>query len=112
VVCDLTQKQETPKQAHDRVTKALQALAAGLQGNKVSLEIGPQGAISFRGWAAGERGGLSDTCAYRLMKQQHGFALSRAIAMAEMKSGRKVSIGQIDAGTHSHDGGKTWHPGH
>lgn len=112
MVCDLTQKKETPEQARARVTKALAALAAGLQGNKISIEISPSGAIAFKGWQASERGGLSDTCAYRLMQQKHGFALTRALAAAELKSGRKVSIGQISAGTHSHDGGKTWHPGH
>lgn len=93
----------------DEIKKAVAALDARLKKRQVRPVVGPQGAIAFKGWTEAERGGITDACAYRRIMVS-GSALARAeIARAEMLSGRSVDRKVIGQGTHSHDGGRTWH---
>jgi hypothetical protein len=99
----ITQRKKQIDEAVDRLNKAL---AIG----EVKVKVGPTGAIAFTGWA--ERSGVSDICAYRKLLATGSPALRAALARAEAMAGRKVDARQVAAGTHSHDGGSSWHKGH
>jgi hypothetical protein len=58
------------------------------------------------------RNGISDACAYRKLLASGSPALRAALAKAEAMAGRKVDPQAIASGVHSHDGGRTWNPGH
>lgn len=79
---------------------------------KITIKVGPQGAISFTGITDSERRGITDGCIYRRIMAT-GTALARAeIAKAEQLAGRSVDKSVIAQGVHSHDGGHSWHNGH
>lgn len=94
------------------VKSALAKLEAALKAKKASVVIGANGAVAFKGWNAGERDDVSDVCALRILQAQGSWELRQAIAKAEAISGRKVNMMAVVSGVHSHDGGKTWGPGH
>lgn len=97
--------QERAKEVRDAVQRLAEAIAAG----RVQAKVGPQGAITFVGWDATSRDGITDACAYRRIMAT-GSALARMhIARAEQLAGRGVDRRVVGIGTHSHDGGKTWH---
>jgi hypothetical protein len=87
---------------------ALVKLEAALALGAVSVVVGAQGSVAFKGWQAEERGGLSDLCAYRRLAGSNSPALRRAVARAEALAGRKVDAHAVAHGHHSHDGGQTW----
>jgi hypothetical protein len=100
--CD-TIRTLTPVQKAGHI-EALKRLEKALALGTVRVVIGTQGAVAFNGWT--DRAGLSDVCAYRRLI---GSAeLRRAVARAEVISGRKVDARAVAAGHHSHDGGTTW----
>jgi hypothetical protein len=74
----------------------------------VRAVVGPQGAIAFTGWNNG-RDGVTDACAYRRIMSTGSSMAKAAIARAEALAGRSVDRAQVTLGTHSHDGGKSWH---
>lgn len=84
--------------------KRLQDLEAALAKGKTRVKIGPNGAVMFDGWAATDRDGITDVCAYRTLSSQGSFALRQAVQRAEAMSGRKVDARAVAAGWHSHDG--------
>lgn len=92
----------------DEIEKALQDLEAGLATGRIGVEVGPQGAVAFRGWEADSRRGMTDLCAYNKLTARGAPEIREAVRRAEVKSGRKVSKSAVAAGHHSHDGGKTW----
>jgi hypothetical protein len=94
------------------IEDALARLEAALESGTVELVIGEQGAVAIDGWSQEDRNGLSDVCALRVLMADDSWALRQAMATAEAMSGRQVNIAAVSAGTHSHDGGSTWHPGH
>ena len=102
--------QQTLLQRMEEVKRTLAKLEQRLTGGQVKVVIGANGAVSFAGWQ--DRDGVSDVCAYRALASGNSFALRRAIAAAEAMSGRRVNPQAIAAGIHSHDGGKSWSPGH
>jgi hypothetical protein len=103
---------QTLTERKEEVKKAVSRLDQLLASKKVKLVIGAQGAIAFAGWTEEDRGRVSDLCAYRRIMTT-GSALARAeIARAEQMSGRTVNKQVIGQGVHSHDGGRTFHPGH
>ena len=76
----------------------------------VKVVIGRNGAIAFKGlWRSD---GVADVCAYRALSAENSVELRRAVARAEAIAGVKVNPQQVAQGTHSHDGGATWHAGH
>ena len=89
---------------------AIARLAQGLGDGTVQAVVSPTGAVAFRGWS--DREDVSDLCAYRALSVANSPELRRALIRAEAMSGRKVDARAIAAGTHSHDGGHHWHPGH
>lgn len=94
------------------VKSAVQKLEALLASKKVLARVGPQGAIAFGGWDGDDRAGITDACAYRRIMASGSATARQAIARAEMLAGRTVSKATVATGTHSHDGGKSWHHGH
>jgi hypothetical protein len=99
--------------ATDRFAEVLAAtteLRALIAAGKVRVRIGPQGAVALDGWTDSQRRDISDACAYRTIAQS--WEMRQAVARAEMESGRKVNERAVNLGIHSHDGGRTWHPGH
>jgi hypothetical protein len=91
---------------------ALKRLEQYLTAGRITIGIAPNGAITFKGWSINDRDDVSDVCALRTLRAQNSWALRQAIARAEAQTGRKVNMRAVEAGVHSHDGGKTWHPGH
>lgn len=111
--CDTQLKpKQTIQQRAEEVRSATSKLSTLLVSGKVKPVIGPQGAITFTGWTAEDRDGVTDACAYRRLMVS-GSALAKAkIAQAEALAGRSVDRKMLAHGHHSHDGGKTWHHGH
>jgi len=113
MACETLRKpQQTPEQRRAEVRAALLALEQGLQKGSISLVIGNQGAVAFQGWTPATRGGLTDACAFRTLQANGSWALKSALNRAEAMAGRKVDMNAVSAGVHSHDGGRTWGPGH
>lgn len=100
---------QTVQQRIAAIAKAVALLDAKLKKKLVKPVVGPQGAITFKGWDDPvERDGITDACAYRRIMAT-GSALARAeIARAEQLAGRGVDRRALAGGTHSHDGGRTW----
>lgn len=70
------------------------------------------GAIAFQGLTETIRDGATDACVYRQL-MIHGNSLTKmAIQRAEQIAGRTVDNKAIAQGVHSHDGGRTFGPGH
>lgn len=93
-----------------QIEKALKRLEASLSSGKVQVRIGGNGAVAFAGWT--DRDDVTDVCALRALTLQNSWALRQAIARAESAQGRKVNPNAVASGVHSHDGGRSWHPGH
>lgn len=111
--CDTFVPQDmTPKQRKAQIDEAIDRLNKAIEDGKVSVVVDKaSGSVGFKGdW--GERNGVSDVCAYRKLSLKGSFAFKKALAKAELAAGRKVNEKAVAAGVHSHDGGKTWHPGH
>lgn len=98
------------RRAKAQMDSALKRLQIGLGDGSVTISIGAQGALAFKGWT--DNGGMADLCAYRRLLAENSPELRRALARAEVTAGRQVDYRQVAAGTHSHDGGQTWHKGH
>lgn len=106
--CDSKPLTQTQREAQ---VDALKRLEAAL-GSKVSVVVGAQGAVAFKGWAEADRAGLADVCAYRRLLAGNSAALRRAVARAEAMAGRSVDARAVGSGIHSHDGGGSWSAGH
>lgn len=105
--CDTQLREGQTLQAREREVKAaLDRLERYLQSGSVRVQIGPQGAVAFQGWRDRDR--VTDVCAYRTLALKSSWALKQAVARAEAMSGRKVNPQAVAAGTHTHDGGRTW----
>lgn len=101
-------ERQTLAERKQEVKEALARLDAKLKKRIAKPVVGPQGSITFAGWDANERSGISDACAYRLLMIT-GSALAKAeIARAEQMAGRSINRQALAAGVHSHDGGRTW----
>jgi hypothetical protein len=102
----ILREDQTLAERQEETSKALKRLEMSLMTGKVTITIGPNGAISFANWR--DRDDLSDVCAYRVLQAQGSHALKVAVQAAERKSGRKVNAGTIAAGYHTHNAGRTW----
>lgn len=100
--------QNLPEIKRQRMLDAVQKLRARLASGAVSVVIGRQGGIAFKGWNASEREDVTDVCAYRALAASNSPELRRAIMRAEAMSGNKLNERAIASGLHSHDGGKTF----
>ena len=90
----------------ERKTAAINALKKRLSEMTAFVVIGKNGSVAFSGWT--ENDGVSDLCAYRDLLQAQSFELRMWIKKAEVFYGRKIDPLAVEAGLHSHDGGKTW----
>lgn len=109
--CDTVLKpRQSLEERNNQVKAALRRLEEALKGGTVKVNIGPNGAVAFQGWK--DRDDVSDVCAYRTLTAEGSWELRQAVARAEAMTGRKVNPNAVASGTHSHDGGKTWHKGH
>lgn len=104
------QPEETPAQRRARIDKALRKLAEQLGQGTARVVVGRNGAATIVGWT--EREDVADACAFRQLLANGNSQMRMALARAEALAGRKVSLAMINNGTHSHDGGATWHGGH
>jgi hypothetical protein len=109
----------TPPQRKKQIDEAVERLNKALAVGEVKIKVGANGAITFidgkvRGAVAGILGSnkISDTCAYRKLLAISSPSLRAAVIQAEALAGRKIDPQAVASGMHSHDGGKTWHPGH
>ena len=97
-------------QRQREMVEAIQRLKRALAAGTVKVVIGRSGAIAFKGlWRSD---GVADVCAYRALSAEHSVELRQAVARAETLAGIKVNPQQVAQGTHSHDGGASWHAGH
>jgi len=103
--------QQTEQERRAEIDAALRLLEQKLKAGTVQVGISPTGAIVFKNWG-NERSRVTDVCAFRTLTNQRSFALRTAVQRAETMAGRKVNIATVNGGTHSHDGGRTWSPGH
>ncbi len=106
--CESLRNGQSKKERDRDVKVALARLETYLKNGQVSLGIGTNGAIVFRGWDKTARNGVSDVCAYRKLAIAGSWELKQAQARAELLTGRKVDAKLVASGLHSHDGGKTW----
>lgn len=67
------------------------------------------GAVAFVGIPDDVRDGLTDACVYRRIMSSGSTKAKLAIAQGERLAGRAVDKKVVANGTHSHDGGQTWH---
>lgn len=91
------------------VRKAVARIDSLISSRKVSVKVGPQGAVTFTGISDDDRDGVTDACVYRMLATSGSAATRMAIARAEQIAGRAVDRKVVAHGTHSHDGGVTWH---
>jgi len=111
MACFLMKPQLTPQEIAAR-DNALAVLERKLAAKEVTVVVAPNGAVAFRGWTEQDRAGLADVCVFRALLSKNSPELRRAVAAAETRAGRLIDKRQIAAGTHSHDGGHTFHKGH
>lgn len=103
------QPKQTIQMRAEEVRASVRNLDALLKKRRVRPVVGPQGAITFTGWADADRARVTDACAYRRLMST-GSSLAKAeIARAEAMAGRAVDRKVVAQGIHSHDGGSSWH---
>ena len=112
--CDILDRQLTAARAAARRkarAAAVADLAKRLARKAARLVVDRAGRMRIEGWPESAREGMTDPCAYRDLKAAQPALAARL--EAELKArGEAISETQLSAGTHSHDGGKTWGPGH
>ena len=114
MVCEYMRKpRQTAAQREAEVKAALMKLESALRAKGISIQVGVNGAVAFRGWSDSERVGISDACAFMKLTAQGSWELKQAVARAKaLAPTRTPNVRVIASGTHSHDGGATWHKGH
>jgi len=109
--CNTTLKpNQTVAQRITEIHEATQRIDKLLTNKRVQVRVGPQGAVAFTGISAIDRDGMTDACIYYMLTRTGSAAAKMAIARAEQLAGRSVDRAVVAHGTHSHDGGATWHP--
>jgi hypothetical protein len=109
--CDTMRKpNQTLSQRVEEVKKRVTVVDKLIAARKVTVKVGPQGAITFTGIPDEDRDGMTDACIYRMLTRKGSAAARMAIQRAEAMAGRSVDRKVVAAGTHSHDGGASWHP--
>lgn len=100
---------QTLTQRKEEVRKKVTVIDKLLSAKKIQVKVGPQGAITFVGIPDADRARMTDGCIYRMLTRSGSAMAKMAIARAEQLAGRSVDRKTIAQGTHSHDGGATWH---
>ena len=108
--CDTQlEPKQTIQQRAEEVRAAVRSLDALLKRRRARVVVGPQGAITFTGWPEQARARVTDACAYRRIMASGSTLAKMEIARAEQLAGRAVDKKVVATGTHSHDGGVSWH---
>lgn len=112
--CDTRLKpKQTIQQRADEVRRAVSKVQARIINKRASVVVDKAtGAVAFGGIPDEERDGVTDACIYRRIMATGSGLVKAEIARAEALAGRSVNKQTVANGTHSHDGGKTWHNGH
>lgn len=103
---------QTIRQRAEEILRAVKTLDDALKTGRVTIKVGPQGAIAFVGLTDEERNGVTDACAYRRLMVSGSALAKTAIARAETIAGRGIDRRAVAQGIHSHDGGHSWHHKH
>lgn len=112
MVCDtIYRRRQTPQVRSEEIREATKRLMEGLTSGRIKPKISKKGAIAFEGFTETERDGISDECAYRRIMSGSSQSAKLAIMRAEQVQGVRVNLTQAN-GEHSHDGGRSWSPGH
>lgn len=108
--CNTTLKpNQTMAQRMSEIRSAAQQIDALIAQRRIGVKVGPQGAVVFTGLSDDVRDGMTDACVYRMLTRSGSAATKMALMRAEQLAGRGVSKSVVAHGTHSHDGGQTWH---
>lgn len=103
---------QTPAERREEIRKTVEKFARGLVAGTVKVVVGKNGGVTFTGIPENERNGVADSCVYRNLMTTGSAMARQMIARAEQMAGRRIDQKVVASGTHSHDGGKTWHDGH
>ncbi len=108
--CDTKLKpNQTITQRKLEISEVVERIQRGLVNGSTRLRLSAAGAPAFDGISDADKSGVTDACIYRRIMAT-GSALAKAkLASAQALLGRPVVT---NGGTHSHDGGSTWHPSH
>lgn len=108
--CDtLTRRGQSLQERASEVREAVTGLDALLKKRKVKIDVGPQGAVAISGWSDADRNGVTDACAYRRIMATGSTLAKLEFQRAELLAGRAIDRKVVAQGTHSHDGGQSWH---
>src|SRR5262245_44939643 len=100
--CDTRLMQgQTLAQRKEEVSSVVKTLDKLLAAGQVRAKVGPQGAITFVGWADSEKKFVTDACAYRRIMATGSAAAKLKLAQAEQLAGRSISRQVVGAGVHS-----------
>lgn len=99
---------QTLGQRKEVIRKRITVVDKMIAARKVTVKVGPQGAVTFTGIPEADRDGMTDACIYRMISRTGSAASKMALARAEQLAGRSVDRKAVTAGVHSHDGGRTW----
>lgn len=110
MACDtrLRQGQSIQQRAAD-VRSAVEKLEKLLLRRAVRAVVGPQGAVTFTGWDAADRDGVTDACAYRRIMATGSAFTKLELQRAALAAGVAINPQAMAQGIHSHDGGASWH---
>lgn len=108
--CDTKLKpNQTITQRKLEISEVVDRIQKGLVNGSMKLRLAANGAPAFDGIADRDKNGVTDACIYRRIMAT-GSALAKAkLAAAQALLGKQPVTTN---GTHSHDGGKTWHESH
>ncbi len=108
--CDTKLKpNQTITQRKLEISEVVDRIQRGLVNGSMKLRLSATGAPAFDGLADADKNNVTDACIYRRIMAT-GSALAKAkLVSAQALLGRAV---QTTNGTHSHDGGATWHGSH
>jgi hypothetical protein len=105
----MRQPNQTAAERVTEVRKAVTVIDRLVAARKVTVKVGPQGAVTFIGIPDSDRARMTDACIYRMITRSGTAAAKMALARAEQLAGRSVNKSVVAQGVHSHDGGTTWH---
>lgn len=112
MACDTRLKpKQTISQRAEEVRRSLSKLNAGLISGSIKAIVAANGGVTFPGFTAADRDGITDGCALRLVMSsaQTPALVKMRLAHAEQMAGRSIDKLAIAQGLHSHDNGTTWH---
>lgn len=111
--CDTRLKRnQTISQRADEVRAVTGKVQSGILQGRIKVKVSPTGAVAFDGISEEDRDGVTDACVYRRIMVSGAASVKAAIERQAQLQGRTINRATVNAGVHSHDGGKTWHDGH